>query len=333
MTEHSRADIRETVHGSATSIPAAFWLHFRNDYLAGDAAAREHLRFVLDTETDIVKLMNEHPYPFSHDMSSPQGWARVPRMTPSDAWFREQVDDVKRAVDLVDGQKPVIATVFGPVAASYHTGRGQDEVFRGAGPVGQPDPELDRLRIGAHLAAEPALVDGVLDMIADLTAELASQFLQAGAGGIYYSAWGGERRMMTDEQFETHVKPKDLRVLEAVSGATVFNVLHICKPDTDLTRYRDYRPQVVNWASHGNGVSIEAGRSYFPEATILGGISTTDPALHGEDPQAAADLARTVIDSLSDRRRFILGADCALPMSTPEANIRAAARVAHEYPV
>lgn len=323
-------DLIARVNGSTGGeIPVGFWLHFNERY--GKEAAQAHVDFIQQTGVDFVKMMNEHPYPSMHDLSSVDGWKNFKPVSMKDPWVQEQLDVVKRTTDLLGDDVVVLYTIFGPVAAAYHAGRGANDVHRGDGPVGGPDGEADRLNMADHLREDPELVGGVFNMLSDVAAELAAASLEAGAQGIYYSAWGGEQGMFTDEEFDRHIRPNDFKVLGAVSEASSFNVLHICKPNTKLERYRDYPAQVVNWASHANSISLEEGRAYFPDQTLLGGIDNSDLVLNGGTAAEIEALVHETISALSSTDNFILGADCALNMSTPYANLKAASDAAKSF--
>jgi hypothetical protein len=47
---------------SPSYTPAAFFLHFGNDYKAGSAAAKRHLEFFRFTDMDFVKIQFEQTY-------------------------------------------------------------------------------------------------------------------------------------------------------------------------------------------------------------------------------------------------------------------------------
>ena len=46
------------------AIPSSFSLHFPKNQAVGDEAVAAHLKFFKETDTDIVKVMNEHLVPY-----------------------------------------------------------------------------------------------------------------------------------------------------------------------------------------------------------------------------------------------------------------------------
>src|SRR3954447_25766541 len=57
--------------------PAAFFLHFGNDYKVGSAAARRHLEFFRATDMDFVKIQFEQTYSPQDFLKQPSDWARL----------------------------------------------------------------------------------------------------------------------------------------------------------------------------------------------------------------------------------------------------------------
>src|SRR5215467_2233368 len=55
--------------------PAAFFLHFGNDYKAGSAAAKRHLEFFRFTDMDFVKIQFEQTYSRQEFLQKPADWS------------------------------------------------------------------------------------------------------------------------------------------------------------------------------------------------------------------------------------------------------------------
>jgi uroporphyrinogen decarboxylase len=168
-----------------------------------------------------------------------------------------------------------------------------------------------------------------LDAVADTLIDLSLASVEAGATAIYYSSIGGEKFRFDAETFERHVKPFELRVLDAIKAAGVPVILHICKPDTRLESYRDYPCDAVNWAVHENEHGLEKGRALFG-APLLGGLDDRSGVLvEGSEAEIAREV-HAVIDAVGPRG-FILGADCTLPTDISLTRVRAAVEAARSY--
>ena len=58
-------------------VPASFSCHFPKGCEAGEAALNAHLKYFLETDTDIMKIMNENLVPYAGKIEKPEDWATV----------------------------------------------------------------------------------------------------------------------------------------------------------------------------------------------------------------------------------------------------------------
>ena len=63
--------------GAPNYTPAAFFLHFGNDYKAGSAAAKRHLEFFRHTDMDFLKIQFEQTYSRQEFLQKPADWAKL----------------------------------------------------------------------------------------------------------------------------------------------------------------------------------------------------------------------------------------------------------------
>ena len=56
------------------AIPSSFSLHFPKNQAVGDEAVAAHLKFFKETDTDIVKVMNEHLVPYYGMIRTPKDY-------------------------------------------------------------------------------------------------------------------------------------------------------------------------------------------------------------------------------------------------------------------
>lgn len=145
--------------------------------------------------------------------------------------------------------------------------------------------------------------------------------VEAGAAGIYFSAQGGERTRLTDDQFLTYVKPHEVAVLRDIQDTGEFHLLHICGNNIRLEAYADYPSHAVNWAVTPGNLTLKQGRDLFGRA-VVGGLDNRGVIVRG--PKAAIqDEVRRIIADFGDRG-LIIGADCTLPTDIAIDHIRAA---------
>ena len=167
------------------------------------------------------------------------------------------------------------------------------------------------------------------DRISDALAILTEEALKIGVDGIYYAALGGESYLYTDEEFEEFVKPNDLKVLNAASGRSAFNILHMCKDRLNLNRYKDYPADVVNWGIYEQNPSLAEGKKIFGDRAILGGLDDRAGVLVSGTEEEIRKEVHKIINEMGTTK-FLLGADCTLPTEIEFSRIRAAVQAARE---
>lgn len=313
---NKRERVMAVIEGrKADKVPAGFWLHFPPGAEHGEAALAAHLEFFAESGTDICKVMNENLLEQDASLRTAANWAALQPFRTDGGGFARQVELVRQVAAAVNGEAIVLATIHGVVASASHV-LGGPTIY-----------DTDRNQLARDLRDQPEAMRHGLSLVADYLAALARACLEAGADGIYYAALGGEKDFYTDEEFASFVRPLDLKVLEAASGRKGFNVLHLCKDDLNLERYRGYPGDVVNWGVHGRNPSLEQGRALFPGKVLLGGLDDRSGVLVEGSPEEIAAAVRAVVEQNSSGP-FILGADCTLPTGIDPARIRAAVAAA-----
>ena len=304
--------------GQADKVPAGFWLHFHEDAYYGENAVKTHLRFFEDSGTDICKIMNENLIPKDPALETAADWSNVGPIPTDSDFFNRQVELVRAVAQAVDGKAVVLATIHGVVASASH-------LYGGPNVYGEK-----RTILVDHLRQNPEGMKHGLQMVADYLSALSRACLEAGADGIYYAALGGERVMYDDREFAEFIRPLDIQVLEAASDRKCFNVLHICKDQVELERYRGYPGDVVNWGIHEQNLSLTEGKAVFPDKILLGGLDDRSGVLVDGNDEAIAAAVQSVIREMGDVP-FILGADCTLPSEIDLHRIRVAVDAAIRY--
>jgi len=209
------------------------------------------------------------------------------------------------------GEAPFIQTVFSPLAVASRL-------------AGSHEP------IRQYMEQAPQDLEAGLGIIAETLAAYARACLEAGADGIFFAAveWGS-RDHISVEQYNRFGRPFDLRVLQAVRGAS-FNLLHVCRNHNMLTDLLDYPVHAFHWATNGvdNPSLVDIlGRT---EKAVMGGVSHDSTILSGRPENVAAE-ARAAIEATGGRR-FLLAPGCSIAPTTPEANLRAMIAAARGSP-
>lgn len=230
--------------------------------------------------------------------------ADLAKVQPADVWdgpYGEQVEALRIVVRALEGEAPVIQTVFCPLAV----------ISRAS------SPEFVR----KAMEESPDSLLHALAAVSETLAAYARLCLEAGAAGIFFATveWGSAD-LISPEEHGRFGRPFDLRVLEAVQGAA-FNVLHVCRANNHLLRLLDYPVDVFHWDAHGAGNPSIAAVAARATKALMGGVSHETTMKSGSPAEVVNQARRAIIDA--GRRRFLLAPGCAVDPNTPERNLRA----------
>lgn len=313
--------VQKTLNGQIEeAVPSSFSIHFGPDYRYGDAAVKKHLEFFRDTDTDIIKIMNENLFPSNPGVKTSEDFNRIGPFTRKSEFIVHQTDLVKAILDKTGGDSFSVCTIHGASFSFVHTMRPQYQALE----------EIRRVQVGLYRENPQPYLDAK-KRIAEGLSLLVQSVLEAGCDGIYYAALGAEKDMFTAEEFEVEEAPFDKLVMQTAKemGKTV--ILHMCKKKLEMERYASYAPyvDVVNWGIYENNISIEEGERIFPGKTILGGLENrsgiiVDGSL--EDIRKEVHRLRREMKG----KKFILGADCTLESDLPVERIRTATEAARD---
>ncbi|GAA0182427.1 uroporphyrinogen decarboxylase family protein [Clostridium sediminicola] len=283
-------------------VPSCFSLHFSKDEAFGQVGVNSHLEFFKETDTDIIKIMNENLVPYMGDIKRPDDWNKIKNISLKDDFMISQIDMVERILDKCEADTFKVGTLHGIVASAIHP----IEAMYGYEPV--------RELLCTHIRENKTPVLDACKRITEGMCQLAEKYIEIGLDGMYYAALGGEKYYFTDEEFENHIAPLDKLILQASKQNNGYNILHMCKDKLNLERYKSYidLADVVNWGVYEDNISLEEGRKLFGDITIMGGLRNRAGVLVDGTNEEIEQEVKSIIDSFG-KEKFILGADCTLP--------------------
>lgn len=293
--------------------PAGFWFHY-DGKLSVKEIADSHLELYNKTNMDIIKVMQDYPYPSICEVKSASDWSKIKMAGKKSPEFEKLSEVLKRILDATNGETMVFQTMFGPFKAAA---------------IAYGDALLME-----HSKENPKAVASGVAAISEALTEWAEGYLDIGASGIYYSAQFGETDRFTKEEWEMLVKPYDIQVLGvAAKRENKYNILHICgEPDYDfkvsVDRFADYPADIVNWSVKDNGLSLMRGREMFKKP-ILGGLNNKGNLINGTEEQINKEV-NDVISSFG-QAGLMIGADCTVQGKIDIEKIRMAVSAAHSY--
>lgn len=305
---------------AADAVPTCFSMHFPKEQNAGQAAVRQHLDFFEQTDTDVLKLMNENLIPDMGPIRCPEDWKQVRPLSMKDDFMVRQMELCRRLLDESPADAFRVGTLHGICASAIHPIEhryGYKEV---------------REMLCEHLRQNKTPVLDAMKRINEVLCELARAYVEAGMDGVFFASLGGERHFFTDQEFAEYIEPLDKEVLGAVKQAGGRTMLHICKENLNMARYAGYAPlaDLVNWGVYETGFSLTEGRALFAGCAVMGGFANHPGTVLVDGPaEGIREQARRAMDE-AGCAGFVLGADCTLPTGIDYSHIRAAVQAARE---
>lgn len=309
MTKHER--IFNLLEGKPVDrTPVGFWLHFPKEMHHGEAAVQAHLDFMEQTDTDLLKVMNENIlYDGESVIAAEEDIHKFRGFSRKDQIFRDQMEIIKRIADKSQGRYPIVATIHGLLVSAIHE----------AGFAGQFTSKGGML--AEFCRRRPGEMKRAFETIAQSLMEFSDCSLEAGAEGIFYAALGGERHFFQADEFEEFVAPYEKMIYEHIKETAKIDILHICKTNIDFSRYVHLKPSIVNWGVYGNKFSLTDGAKLFDGSIILGGFPDRHGVLVDGTDEEIRQHTKEVLDEMKGHR-LIVGSDCTLPTGISSARIR-----------
>jgi uroporphyrinogen decarboxylase len=292
-------------------VPAAFFLHFPEEFQEGQASAEKHMEYFRYTGMDFLKIQYEKPFPPIESIQKPEDWSDMPCYDRD--FYAGQIEAVTELVEAADGQVLTVVTLYSAFMASVRTA-GKEKVLE-------------------HLIENPEAYCKGLEIITESILVFVNACIDAGVDGFYASTQGREDFRFPDKKlFDDYVKPYDLLMWEKLEANCDFNILHVCDYHGkygDLTPFAEYPGDLVNVPLDLTGGPISAKEAYsIFKRPLMGGIDRFGTIVSGPDEA----IRETVYDTLDANPEIsVLGADCTLPPDINWDNIKTAIDAAHSY--
>ncbi len=295
---------------SPNYTPAAFFLHFGNDYKTGSAAAKRHLKFFRHTDMDFLKIQFEQTYTRQAFLQKPADWQKL-KLAKLD-FYEAQLQTVRELVKAEKKNSLILMTLYSPFMCAGHCATA---------------PLLIQ-----HMEENPEAVKKGLEILAESQMLFVRACIKEGVDGFYASSQGGEAKRFTSPAlFTKYVKPYDLVSMNEINKACQFNILHVCDyvaPYAGYEAHHDYPGHVVNANTRlidrqitGQEITTAFKRPF------MGGIDRHGIIGNGTPAQLEAEVRQAVRNA---PKRFILGADCTVEADTNWDRLKQAIAVAHQ---
>lgn len=101
-------------------IPAGFWFHYKSDYTV-QQMIDEHMKLFRTTDMDIIKIMQDYPYPISGKITCADDWYHI-QVKGTDSEEFAKMAEIIRGIRKEAGKDVLIfQTMFGPFKAASMT--------------------------------------------------------------------------------------------------------------------------------------------------------------------------------------------------------------------
>lgn len=319
-------------------VPVSFWHHFaKSEFINAldhpevvDINVNGHKKYVKAVKPDFVKSMSDGyfvtPSLNGFGEKTIEDLQQIQPINVDDPWITQQQTLATKQKEAV-GDRPIFYTVFSPITTLKWSLFDHDKE-----PLATGDKRFAELYLQNPEALKQALKKVALDI-----KKLVHAVLQTDIDGIYYSTQSiQDSRVKTIEFFHDVIEPIDLDVIAEINRGSQLNILHVCGFDgatNDLNWFKDYPLQVINWATHVDGLSLADGKKLFGNKPVLGGFGDTDKDLlyNGSKEEIQAEVKRLIAEA--GTTGVIIGADCTIPRDTPEDHIRWAEEAVHQVAI
>jgi uroporphyrinogen decarboxylase len=290
--------------------PYSFWTHFPGIDLDPIRLAESTIAFASRHDLDFIKTMPNGMYCVEDwgvvcdysDVAS-GGVARIvtPAVARSEDWQRlpvldvhrgalgRELDHLRRVLQAVGPEVPVLATVFSPMTVA-----------------GKLSSNAHRVHAIEH---PEALVRG-LETITEVTCAFAREAIVLGCAGVFFAAQDAVFGVMDEGRYRELGEPPDRRVLDfAKRAGGWFNVVHMHGENVMFDLLAAYDVAAVNWHIGETPPSIAEYRRRGGMKPIVGGLRRFN--ITNRDLQAVrADIELAVRQT--DGRGLLLAPACVI---------------------
>ena len=290
-------------------VPFALWQHSTVHERTVERFTRFTLDFHARYRPDLLKVMYDEQYDLPvdrHHLRDAKDWRLLEEFEAHTGAFGRQLECLARIRAAVGPEVPVVQTIYSPFHVAHK--------FAGR-------------RVLEDWQRDPEAVGGALATIAANYRRFAGCCLrEAGVDGFYFAPIGCEASFMEESRYIRMVRPSDLAVLETLRKAPLL-ILHIHgEREVMFDLLADYPCDVLSWEDRVAGPPLAQVRRSSTRC-LMGGIDHL--AAPRSTPEQIARQGREALAQAGGGRQggFILAPGCTFPAGTPEANLRALARV------
>jgi uroporphyrinogen decarboxylase len=299
--------------------PVAFWRHVPDVDHTARGLADAMLAFQRAWDLDLIKIMSSGVYCVEdwgckvayrgspngaktctqHAVGQLSDWDKLKPLDPGQGALGRELEALRLILRGRSDDVPVLHTVFAPLTIARKLAGG---------------------RLPGDLKDHPDSVMAALEVITDTVIRYAAVVVQAGADGIFYASQDASRDVLDEGQHDQFSMPYSRRVLESLTGAPVFTVLHLHGRNIYFDSKATLPVAAVNWHDRLTAPSLGDALGRFKGA-VVGGLNEGETLLKGPVSAVTAQVADAVQQTAG--AGVIIAPGCVLPLATPDASLEA----------
>ncbi len=320
-----RERLEKTIGGDLTDrVPIALWQHWAGDDQRAADLARSHVNFMEQYDWDfLVVTPSQHFMVVDYGLQDQwQGastgkrtiiktpvqrslhWTDLRPIDPNRGQFGKQIQCLQLIRDALPAT-PIIQVIHSPLTQALFLG-GKDLLFRSM------RTQPDRLRTGLN-----SLTETTLRFIETLRRNTQID-------GILYQTELASYTVLSEAEYQAFGLPYDTKILDNLSPDWWLNSVQVIGRAPMLHLFAPLPIQILNWSDVEARPSLNRIQLDFNGA-FWGGLGA-ETHIHLGTPTMIREAAREAMNTMG-RRRFILGAGDAMPMTSPHSNLRSAREV------
>jgi uroporphyrinogen decarboxylase len=302
-------------------IPWAVWRHFPGADETAEGLAEAVVTFQRRWDCDFVKVTpanglfaeawggemipRQHPEGTRgygrRAIQSPKDWFSLSPLSPEHPLLKRQVRALQLIRATLGDKIPIFQTFFSPLAIAKNMA-GDDALVE-------------------HFRQDPEALRHGLEVINETTLAFADACLKSGADSVFFAVNTACPAFFSAEEYAELGLPFDRAVLNALRPRARFILLHLHGTQIYFDLFCDFPADLVNWHDRRTPPSLKEGQARIRGA-VLGGLNEWGTLLNGPPEAIRAEVEDAVAQTAG--RRFVLGAGCVIPVTTPEAHLKAA---------
>lgn len=256
-------------------IPFSFWTHLPDADQDPERIAEETYQFYKKYDLDFIKMMNNGMFSVvdygatidpsevkkggvtkvvDTPINTYEDWADLRDISIEEGALKRELIHLEKLLEKVDGEAPVIITVFSPLTTADKLSKGRVNEFIQADSKG--------------------LFKQALEKITDVTGQFAEKAIEMGADGVFFATQLSSYDRLAEEDYKEYGVPYDLKVLEKTEDGW-FNTLHAHGNNIMFDLLKDYPVDVFNWHVGETLPELKEGIR-FADKCALGGIVRSD---------------------------------------------------------